>query len=89
MTYNGITIESNISRKCLTVPLEAMVTSDHDSVFVVKPDNTIELRNVTAGTDDDKNIEIFSGLKEGETVIVGSFDGLKDGMKVDITLQED
>ena len=89
LTYNGITIESNISRKCLTVPLEAMVTSDHDSVFVVKPDNTIELRNVTAGTDDDKNIEIFSGLKEGETVIVGSFDGLKDGMKVDITLQED
>lgn len=88
LTYNGVTIESDSARPCLTVPLEAMVTSEKNSVFVVKPDNTIELRDVKTGTDDGTNIEVISGLKSDEVVIVGSFEGLKDGTKVDITLQE-
>lgn len=87
LTYNNITIESNSGRSCLTVPLEAMINQDHDSVFVVKPDNTLELRKVTTGSDDHKNIEIINGLKADEIVVVGSFEGLKDGLKVDVTLQ--
>ncbi|MBR6012643.1 MAG: efflux RND transporter periplasmic adaptor subunit [Selenomonadaceae bacterium] len=89
LTYNGVIVESNISRQCLTVPLEAMVNSDHNAVFVVNSDKTIEKRKVDTGTDDGKNIEVYSGLKGGDVVIVGSFEGLKDGIKVDITLQED
>ena len=35
-------------------------------------------------SDDGVYIEILSGLSEGDAVVVGSVDGLSDGMKVNI-----
>ena len=56
-----------------------------ECVFIKKGD-TAELRVVKTGIQDDSNIEIVSGLEEGEEVIVGPYNvvtkTLKDGDKV-------
>ncbi|HCB93323.1 MAG TPA: hypothetical protein DEP57_05870 [Selenomonas sp.] len=87
MTYRGVEMRTGSSYKCLTVPLGAMFDKARDKVYVVE-DGTIHIRNVKAGTDDDKYVEILEGLSEGDVVVVGNFEGLSDGMRVEITLDE-
>ena len=58
-------------------------------VYVVDENGIIHLREVKTGTDDNKQIEVLEGLEPGDIVITGSFDGLTDGMKVDVTLEGD
>ena len=73
--YNGAVLTSARTRKLLTVPLAAMIDSNHDSVFT--------------GSDDGNYIEIISGLSEGETVVTSAAEGLEEGMKATVTLMEE
>lgn len=84
--YSGAILRAVRSHKFLCVPLAAMTNSKHDSVFVVKADNTLERREVKTGTNDGSYIEIVSGLREGETVVTSASEGLADGMKVTVNL---
>ena len=88
MTYNNIKIQTNSGHRCLTVPLSAMADSENNLVFVVNGENKIEKREVKCGANDGKYIEILSGLKENEVVVVESFEGLEDGLKVEINFEE-
>ena len=89
MTYNNIEIHTNIKHRCLTVPLSAMSDSENNFVFVVNGENRIEKREVKCGVNDGKYIEIISGLNENEVVVLESFEGLEDGLKVEINFEED
>ena len=57
-----------------------------EQVFVVKEDKTLEVREVKTGIQDVTNIEIISGLKEGERIVSGPYSAisktLKSGSKV-------
>ena len=72
----------------MTVPLAAMIDSNRSAVFVVTPENTLERRAVKTGADDGTYVEIVWGIKEGETVVTSASEGLKEGMKVELTLME-
>ena len=87
MLYTGVTMRTGQSYETLTVPLAAMIAKAHDTVFVLDAEGIIHLRTVKAGADDKKYIEIYDGLVEGDTVIVGNLDGLEDGMKVDAEVE--
>lgn len=87
MLYTGVTMRTGQSYEALTVPLAAMIDKAHDKVFVLDAEGIIHLRTVKAGADDKKYIEIYDGLVEGDTVIVGNLDGLEDGMKVDAEVE--
>jgi HlyD family secretion protein len=69
------------------------VTSDEleEVVFVIGKDK-IEKRVVTTGIQDINNIEITSGLKEGEKVVTGPYNAvsktLRSGSKVQVVSQE-
>ena len=89
MLYTGVTMRTGQSYEALTVPLEAMIDKAHDKVFVLDAEGIIHLRTVKAGADDKKYIEIYDGLVEGDTVIVGNLEGLEDGMKVDAEVEGD
>jgi len=62
-------------------------------VFVVKPDATVEKRTVTTGIQDINNIEVTSGLKEGETIVTGPFvetsKNLRSGKKVNVVPKDE
>ncbi|MEO6915305.1 MAG: efflux RND transporter periplasmic adaptor subunit [Chitinophagaceae bacterium] len=58
-------------------------------VFVVKPDQTVQKVNVRTDIQDINDIEILSGLKEGDLVVTGPYGTvsklLKNKMKVKVT----
>jgi len=69
----------------LVVPIPAVdVGSDESSgqVAVVTPENHIEIRKVQLGLETSTRVEIRSGLKEGDLVVVGSRSGLQAGQEV-------
>jgi len=53
-----------------------------NQVMVVKPDNTVEVRNVTTGDTAGSDWIITSGLKAGEKVIVEGIQKVQEGMLV-------
>jgi len=51
-------------------------------VFLVKPDSTVTVRNITVGTSEGGKTEITSGLVAGDEVVMTGVDKLQEGMKV-------
>jgi len=70
----------------LFVPKEAIISKNgRTTVFVVKPDQTVEERDVKIGLLNDTQEEIIDGLSDGDVVALSNQDRLKDGMTVDTT----
>ena len=70
----------------LFVPKEAVINKNgRVTVFVVRPDQTVEERDVRIGLLNDTQEEIISGLADGDVVALSNQDRLKDGMTVDTT----
>ena len=70
------------------VPVAAIQRgADGSFVFVVTPEKTVTQRDVTTGVQDGNNIQILSGIKPGDTVVVDGADRLRDGADVEIPNQ--
>jgi len=68
----------------LAVPVQAVSFAQNKAtVWTVKQDNTVEERPVTTGAETPSLVEIVSGLKEGDLVIVGNRSELKSGQRVE------
>ena len=92
-------IQTDKKYNILTVPLQAITTrtdlkgdttkkaklSDEmlEQVFVIKADNTLEVREITTGIQDISNIEVVKGLKEGEKVVIGPYSAISKTLKAD------
>jgi multidrug efflux system membrane fusion protein len=53
-------------------------------VFLIKPDNSIGVQKIQTGVTDGDRIQITSGLKPGDVVVIDGADRLRDGSKVRI-----
>jgi multidrug efflux system membrane fusion protein len=53
-------------------------------VFLIKPDNSIAVEKIQTGVTDGDRVQITSGLKLGDVVVVDGADRLRDGSKVRI-----
>ena len=51
-------------------------------VYVVKPDSTVTVHQVTVGTTEGDDSEIAAGLSPGEMVVMTGVDKLQEGAKV-------
>lgn len=81
--YADATIRLQQKSNALSVPVQALDRQgDRASVDVVSPSNQIEVRNVTTGIESTDDIEILSGVTDGEMVVVGDRSGLKAGQQV-------
>jgi multidrug efflux system membrane fusion protein len=70
------------------VPVAAIQRgADGSFVFVVTPEKTVNQRTVKTGVQDGDNIQVLSGLKAGDTVVVDGADRLRDGADVEIPNQ--
>src|SRR5262249_43052931 len=56
--------------------------SQNTFVYLVKPDQTVTVRQVTVGTIEGGEAEIASGLEPGDIVVTTGVDKLQEGMKV-------
>lgn len=55
-------------------------------VYLIKPDSTVTVRNVTLGTTEGDQTEITSGLMPGDKVVMTGVDKLQEGSKVIATM---
>ena len=84
----SIPVQTITTRNGLFTDTLAKRKSDElsEQVFVVKDDNTLEVRKIETGIQDITNIEILSGLNEGERIVTGPYSAisktLKSGAKV-------
>src|SRR5262249_37728985 len=75
----------DIKRKTVLIPVGAVQRGPQNPfVFVVKPDNTVEMRNVSVGPVEKDTASIAQGLTPGETVVTEGVDKLQQGTKVSI-----
>jgi len=70
-------------RGAVIVPSAAIQRSPQSTfVYVVKPDTSVEARNVTLGLADGDDTAILKGLAAGEVVVTDGVDKLQPGTKV-------
>jgi multidrug efflux system membrane fusion protein len=51
-------------------------------VYLIKPDNTVTIRQITLGTTEGDQSEVTSGLMPDDTVVMTGVDKLQEGSKV-------
>ena len=94
--YRNFTLHGRDPVRFVTVPFDAMLNDLYEmnsdtlenEVFVYRPeDGTIERRKVKVYTISENYVAIESGLEEGEIVITSDQTGLKDGIKVSVTME--
>jgi multidrug efflux system membrane fusion protein len=72
-------------QKAVTVPTAAIQRSPQATyVYLVKPDRTVENRNVVVQLTEGDDAVIQSGLAAGDAVVIDGVDKLRPGMKVEV-----
>ena len=104
----SVSIQTETKKNVLSLPIQAITTRADlltdsikkslgtneavEQVFVVKGD-TLEVRKITTGIQDLNNIEVTSGILEGEVVVTGPYSAisktLKSGKKIKIENDND
>ena len=70
-------------KNTLTIPLEAVArNADDGTVLALTPQNVIEERHLRLGLEDEKRVEVVSGLQEGDRVVIGNRSQFREGQKV-------
>jgi RND family efflux transporter MFP subunit len=86
--FGYATLELEQRQGVLTVPVQALSgRSAPITVLVIGADKRLQERQVTLGLETPSRIEVLSGLREGEMVIVGARANLRAGLLVDPKLQ--
>jgi RND family efflux transporter MFP subunit len=81
--YAEATLTLERKTRALAAPQEAVnIEGDRRSVWVADPSGHIHQRTVTTGMETPDDVEIVSGLREGEMVAVGDRSSLREGEPV-------
>lgn len=81
--YVNVILDAGIMPQMTSVPTVAVQPSQKGPfVYVVKPDNTVEMRPVQVALTESENSAISQGLKSGEKVVTEGQTRLKDGAAV-------
>jgi membrane fusion protein, multidrug efflux system len=75
----------HVKKDATVIPASAIQRGTQGAyVYVVKPDQTVAVRQVTVGPAQGDDIAIDSGVSPGDLVVVDGADKLKDGARVDV-----
>jgi membrane fusion protein, multidrug efflux system len=75
----------DVKKNALTVPVAGVQHGSQGSyAYVVKPDKTVEVRNITPGITEGNLATIDAGLQAGELVVTDGQDKLQPGSKVEV-----
>jgi RND family efflux transporter MFP subunit len=87
--YAEVSLRLDERPGALAVPLDAVDRSGpQPRVYVLDAGSAVRVIAVTTGLETDQLVEVRSGLREGEMVVVGRRGGLKEGQKVQPRLLE-
>lgn len=79
-----VSMIAEVLPKALVVPASSILIASNGtkSVMVVKSDSRVYRQNVTTGIEENGNMQIVSGLKNGEKIVASGAYGLPDKTKV-------
>lgn len=81
--FANVVLDVQSRPDALTVPTQAVNRQNNTaSVYVVDPENRIARRDIQIGLDGADRVEVTSGLREGDKVVLGSFGSLQAGEHV-------
>ncbi|RLB27880.1 MAG: hypothetical protein DRG66_04670 [Deltaproteobacteria bacterium] len=80
--FARVKIYHKIHKDALIVPFKSVMRREGDTVVFVIDDDTVRLRSVTAGINNEREIEVIDGLKEGEEVVIEGHYGMANKTKV-------
>jgi multidrug efflux system membrane fusion protein len=81
--YVDVAVDVGTHPDATSVPSVAVQIGQQGSyVFVVKPDNTVELRDIKVGEADADKMEVTAGLQPGEKVVIDGQANLANGTHV-------
>ena len=81
--YAEASLALNRRNRVIAVPPEAInIQGDQRTVWVIDPAGRVQLRDVTVGLETPTEVEVRSGLNEGEMVAVGDRSRLRPGETV-------
>lgn len=81
--YTETVLSLQEKKNVLTIPLQAAVrNSDDASVLAVNSRNILEERHVKLGLEDNARVEVLSGLREGERVVIGNRSQFRSGQQI-------
>ena len=87
--YAEVNLRIDERHDALAVPLDAVDRSGSTAhVFRVQASGLIQVVPVILGLENDRAVEIRSGLNEGDVIVVGRRAGLKDGQQVQVKTRE-
>ncbi len=86
--YSKVCLHSNLPHKCLAVPVGAIINENKNQVAVLDEDGRLAIRHVEIGITDGKYVEVKTGLKAGDIVITSDTEGIDEGTKIDIVLED-
>ncbi len=69
------------------IPTAAIQRSPQSTfVYVVNPDNTVEVRNISVGITEGDEASVDSGVDAGDKVVIDGIDKLQDKTKVNVRM---
>ena len=89
--YAEVNLTLDRRAKVLAIPVMAVDMDNSDAqpgaaqigqVLIVTPNNRVEKRKVTLGLESSQNVEVRSGLNEGDLVVIAGRSGLQPGEEV-------
>jgi len=86
--FASVFITTETHEKALIIPKKALILeSDLDQVYIYQ-DGKAHKVNLKVGITSGENLEVLSGLKEGDLVVTAGQDGLREGLPIRIPEQD-
>ena len=81
--YTETVLSLQAKKNALTIPLQAVVRNGDDAtVLAVNSQNILDERHVKLGLEDNSQVEVLSGLSEGDRVVIGNRSQFRNGQKI-------
>lgn len=82
--YADVALQVQNHPDALTIPIQALQRQNgKTSVFVLDDHNRVELRDVQTGLESPNRVEVLSGVREGDRVIIGKLGSYQAGQVVE------
>lgn len=86
--FTKVDLISEQKTQIISVPINALVGSEGDYSVFVNDNGIVKKQKVTIGETDENNVEITSGIKNGDIIICSNTSTLQDGDEIDAVFNE-
>jgi RND family efflux transporter MFP subunit len=83
-TFVNVNVQEKIEGESLSIPRDALVGSIKEASVYVSQNGVAKIRKIVVGRESNTNLEIISGLNEGEKIVVSGQVNLSDNKAIKI-----